>query len=167
MSEMESNGVKGVLILGYNLTDSTLASHSPDAKTPNEFASLYKEDDFEHEWNPTGTGLSQMSFTFPISVLRESSQSYLEVIEALEFNKDKNYNPPSFAMQWNSRMDAAVNSKTCLRRDRCSPIGGYSVWTSFSNYSDRASVEITKKPMIFLNSWLGGEVFLNSLSIPL
>jgi nicastrin len=162
LSDMESNEVRGVLILGMNRTASTLAFHSPDSKTPNHFASLYKDEDVEYEWNPTGTSLSQMNFNFPISVVKEESQTYLEILEALDFNSNKNYEPPSYAMQWNSLMKGAVNSNTCLRRERCNPIGGHSIFASFSNYS-AGTTEDPDKPIIFLNSWLGGEGFLKGV----
>jgi nicastrin len=133
LSEIESNGgVGGILVINSNLTSSTLTSYSPDSKFPNQDASLYNNDASQHAWNPTGDDLRLQSFTFPITVLTKGSQSYNEILEALEFNNAGNYDPPVYAMQWDAEMFAAVDSRTCLRRARCKPIGDSSVWASFS-----------------------------------
>lgn len=79
--DMELNGgVAGVVIIGRNLTASSVLEFSPDSKSPNQHASLYQDEDV-WEWNPRGTNLRHTSLNFPVTVLTESEQSTNEILE--------------------------------------------------------------------------------------
>eukprot|EP00842_Homolaphlyctis_polyrhiza_P001610 jgi/Hompol1/244/HPOL_000393-RA len=116
---------------------------------------------------PTGPGnnLLYAALDFPIFGIYPSNRRYSQNIaainEALDFNIKKGYaGNPVYAMQFDALMFAAVDSATCLRRNRCIPIGGSSVWSTFSTNITPAD----NKPIVFVTSKFDSVSFIHDFS---
>ncbi|CAG8465640.1 6854_t:CDS:10 [Acaulospora morrowiae] len=134
-----SSGKLGGVIAVINGTSNLIASRpnsfSPDELCPNCQFGLYRNDSNQYNWNPNGIGLIQQSFEFPIFALYPiddgSSNAYNMIMDGAAYNAANSFKSyPLKAVEFNSMMWAAIDAKTCLRRNFCSPIGGYSVYST-------------------------------------
>ncbi|KAL5035518.1 hypothetical protein BDV3_005421 [Batrachochytrium dendrobatidis] len=146
----------------FTITDKRYpASYSPEASCPNCRYGLYSNQSSPYIWNPLGNSVSTGNYEFPIFGIYPSDATSLQTIdainEALQFNINRGYTGyPLYAMEFDSRMFSAIDSTTCLRRGRCQPIGGYSVWSTFSSNIDASD----KKPIVMVTSKLDSSAFL-------
>ncbi|KAL2917947.1 hypothetical protein HK105_202361 [Polyrhizophydium stewartii] len=148
------------------LVDTALPqAFSPESKCPNCAFGLYAGQGNQYNWNPKGTGLSSLSFDFPIfsmsAISAQSAQNIAAINEALDFNAQRGYTKyPLYAMQFDELMFAAQDSATCLRRGNCKPIGGYSIWTTFSTNMTATD----NKPVVFVASKMDSVAFIHDFS---
>jgi hypothetical protein len=61
--------------------------------------------------------------------------------------------------EFDSKMSTQTSSKICLQRNRCQPIGGHSVWSTFSS-----SLGIKKKPIIMVMAKFDSNAFFRDLA---
>ncbi|ORX80024.1 hypothetical protein BCR32DRAFT_294059 [Anaeromyces robustus] len=161
--ELESmNNVAGVIVL-YD--DSDGLPYSPDKECPNCEYGLYSGEEREHyKWNKYGDGLLYEYFKFPIFATSKyhDEEGVAAIIKAASYNKNKNYkNYPLYAVKLNAFMYAAKDSETCLARsDHCDPIGGNSVWSTFSKTIDPND----GKKIIIVSSQLDGNSFFHDFT---
>jgi len=133
--ELESmSNVAGLIVL-YD--DSEGIPYSPDKECPNCEFGLYSGKERAHyKWNKYGDGLLYEYFKFPIFATSKyhDESGVAAIIKAASYNKKKNYkNYPLYAVKLNGFMFASKDSETCLaRNNHCDPIGGNSVWSTFS-----------------------------------
>ncbi|CAB4394959.1 unnamed protein product [Rhizophagus irregularis] len=145
LRSLESSGkMSGVLTL-INGTDPSSSNSapiiqrpiflSPDEKCPSCQFGLYRNDESRYIWNPNGLGIIQERYDFPIFALypydKPSIKSYNRIINGVQFNERKSYvRFPLKAVEFDALMYAAVDASTCLRRNFCNPVGGYSVYST-------------------------------------
>ncbi|KAG4099273.1 hypothetical protein H8356DRAFT_1669132 [Neocallimastix lanati (nom. inval.)] len=153
----ETKKVAGIIVL-YNdrYNDSEKIKYSPDKECPNCEFGLYTEGErANHKWNTYGDGLLYENFNFPIFGMVNSTDSngVDAVNEASAYNKLKEYKKyPLYSIKFDSFMYASKDSATCLSRGHCDPIGGNSVWSTFSNAIDSND----GKKIIIVSSQLDG-----------
>ncbi|TPX33177.1 hypothetical protein SmJEL517_g03817 [Synchytrium microbalum] len=142
------------------------AAFSPDSTTPNYQYGLYANSTSAPViWNPNGNSLIYQNYPYPIFggyPFDTSSQTTLATLrEAVLSNKAKGYNQyPLYSAEFDAFMWAAVDSRTCLRRSWCDPIGGLSVWSTLS--TNLASND--GKPIIVVASKIDGDAFFHDLA---
>ncbi|KAI9099737.1 Nicastrin-domain-containing protein [Phlyctochytrium arcticum] len=148
------------------------SNFSIDSTCPNCEYGLYANQSKETwtMWNPSGRNLAFQNFDFPIFGITGypgNLRSISPLRQALESNilgKYRDY--PQYAVQFDSFMFADVDSGTCLRRDRCDPIGGLSVWSSFSSLAQGTTMD-SAKPIIVVASKLDSRAFMFDFSFAL
>jgi len=150
--EYSSKKIAGLIVL-YDAEN--VVPYSPDKECPNcEFGLYAGEERANYKWNPYGDGLLYEKFNFPIfgiSPYNDFDQS--TVIEADNYNKLHDYKKyPLYKIKFDLVMYASNNSETCLKRKHCFPIGGNSVWSTFSKKIDPND----GKKVIILSSQLDG-----------
>ena len=145
------------IVLVLNDTDRPTSFSTAD-QCPNCKYSLYPNSTYN--WNNASLKLIN---EFPFSILTISTNSFNrnftlnELIEAAYSNQLKNFEFPLYSVQLDSPTNAAIDSATCLRNKRCIPIGGYSVWSTFTNLTiDRS------KPIIVISSQIDSDSFIKS-----
>jgi len=141
LRELEaSNKVEGVIVI-YDDNQGSIP-YSPDKQCPNCEFGMYSEGErANYKWNPYGDGLLFEYFDIPIfglSVNKSSEKAGIAaIINADNFNKERKYkNYPLYSIKFESFMYASKDSETCLSRGYCDPIGGNSVWSSYSKTID-------------------------------
>ncbi|KAI9179634.1 hypothetical protein H9P43_004962 [Blastocladiella emersonii ATCC 22665] len=103
------------------------------------------------DWNPRGTGLALDDLTgFPMFALFNSTpemqRSLASVVSAAEQNRQRKFaTPPLLAAELDGFMSGVDTAGDCLRRGMCKPMGGQSVYASYSKdwKDDRAVVLMT------------------------
>lgn len=106
---------------------------SPAEKYPNKRFGIHSEVDYT--WNPWGNSWDFEQYNIPIWSLNgripyPNSSSENITAKAKE-NKDRKGAWPQYAVSVESFMSAGTDSATCLRRGRCDPVGGKSIWSAF------------------------------------
>ncbi|KAJ3397149.1 hypothetical protein HDU92_000454 [Lobulomyces angularis] len=149
---------------GVNFSSSPI-HFSPSSICPNCEFGIYKDIPKRyHEWNPKANNFNNELFDFPIIALTNdnynSNNSLWQTLQAAVENEKNNFRFPVNAIEITGGTSAAVNSKACLERGRCDPVGGFSVWSSFSNFSNTFDAE---KPIIVVTSQLDGNGFIKNL----
>ncbi|KAI8929923.1 Nicastrin-domain-containing protein [Entophlyctis helioformis] len=152
----------------FVIKDSVLPdAYSTDAQCPNCNFGLYANVSASdrHLWNPPGNRLAFADVRFPIFGLYPSNplsiQSIGTINEALDFNANSGYKGyPLYSMEFDALMWSAINSETCLRRGWCQPVGGYSVWSTFSTNMTASD----KKPIILVSSKLDSSAFIHDFA---
>ena len=125
------------IVLYYDGTRPTF--FSTDSQTPNAAFGLYSNltSTEWHVWNPNGSSLMYSDIGFPIFGLLPVTAAYSQAIGTIEaavaFNKGRGYSHyPLYGLQFDALMYGALEASTCLRRGFCSPVGGNSVWSTYS-----------------------------------
>eukprot|EP01090_Pellita_catalonica_P014611 TRINITY_DN3769_c0_g1_i1.p1 TRINITY_DN3769_c0_g1~~TRINITY_DN3769_c0_g1_i1.p1 ORF type:complete len:700 (-),score=58.58 TRINITY_DN3769_c0_g1_i1:888-2987(-) len=165
--------VSGVLVTHFNGTNYSAFSScgpngepgfSPASKHPNKEWGLYPESNYE--WNRCGTNWMYESMPFPVFALdAEDTQSFLE--KAKQNKHDDSW--PKWAVEFNLFMHGSRDSRTCLRRKYCDPVGGQSVYGGLNDhYSDDKDVVLIMTQMdstaIFHDLATGGESVASGVS---
>jgi len=119
-----------------------------------------------YKWNPYGDGLLFEYFDFPIFGISEDKPSekagVTAIINADSFNKDRKYkNYPLYSVKFESFMYAVKDSETCLSRGYCDPIGGNSIWSTYSTTIDPND----GKKIIIVSSQLDGNSLFHDNTI--
>ncbi|KAH6566976.1 hypothetical protein BASA60_003020 [Batrachochytrium salamandrivorans] len=147
----------------FTITDSIHPpGYSPEMSCPNCAYGLYANQPTRYLWNPSGNSLVNSDFDFPIFGIHPGDPTSIQTInainEVLDFNAARKYiNYPLYAMELDSRMSSAIDSSTCLRRKRCQPLGGYSVWSTFSSGISAND----QKPIVFVASKIDSTALLH------
>ncbi|ORX60984.1 Nicastrin-domain-containing protein [Piromyces finnis] len=155
-----TNKVEGLIVI-YDDTKEPVP-YSPDKECPNcEFGMYTEGEKANYKWNPYGDGLLYEYFSFPIYGMSLDKPYEVEgvnaIIKADEFNKKRNYKKyPLYSIKFDSFMYASKNSETCLSRDHCDPIGGNSVW---GTYSKQINPDDGKKIVIVSSQIDGNSLF--------
>lgn len=111
-----------VAVAVYNRSSDTSADFSFLDKNP---LSRYDDDSTSYEWNPTGEGTLYEVFNFPIIYCPDQDEYPIE----------------SPAVNVQVEMDSRLDIKHCLEKERCDPIGGYSLYGAFkNNISDNSNL---------------------------
>jgi len=148
-----SGKLTGIILLGVNETFVEYdlkppTSFSGDSKCPNSHSSLYSDGSVEscganpnNPWNPFGSGILLEDWSFPIFLIDNPKSVQELILECYERNKpllDEPREWPLCAVELKSHMTAAVDTKTCRRRNRlvnpfspiliCDPLGDQNVY---------------------------------------
>ncbi|KAJ3227111.1 hypothetical protein HK099_003330 [Clydaea vesicula] len=129
--------------------------------------SLYKNDPKIHSWNPKGNAFSFYNFKIPIFAIPEDlgtefKQSSNEIVTAAKFNEDHNYDHSMlYSAQFFSQQNGTIDSLTCLRRGRCLPIGGLSIWATFSETIAKSD----GKEIVVVSSQLDSTALIKDLAL--
>eukprot|EP01083_Nonionella_stella_P075990 206857_1 len=123
-----TSNVKGILLLN---SDSRPTAFSGQMKSPQKEFLPPGITDFE--WNPSGNSL--LFEEFPFGVLLLNRRDSVHIQEFAEKNDDwRNSSQfPAYASEMNFAMSAKNNSLTCLEKNRCLPLGDYSVWATYNS----------------------------------
>ncbi|RKO88186.1 Nicastrin-domain-containing protein, partial [Blyttiomyces helicus] len=168
IAQLRGTGQLSAIILIKDSTTPVPSNFSVATTCPNCQYGLYANQSSStwHQWNPLGSALASENFDFPIFGLSPQTDGYFQAIgsvrEATRANRASGYsNYPLYAMQFDSAMWAAVDSSTCLRRGWCSPIGGISIWSSYSPNITRND----GKPIIIVAAKLDATAFFHDLAV--
>ena len=92
--------------------------------TPFENITLHPD----YEWNPSGFGLFYRDIDKPMIQIRDQ-KSISQLVEKTRYNQQKN-SRNEYIMEINVYMGPdSMDSKTCLQKGACIPMGGQSVWS--------------------------------------
>ncbi|KAK9765493.1 hypothetical protein K7432_006134 [Basidiobolus ranarum] len=159
----DTSKVSGIVVSG-EVSASKLEGFSTDLKTPNQASSLYANDNNAYIWNPKGNGMMYDSYNFPIFAINgidtKSNDTLHLVLKAAEDNALKQFEHPLKAVQFNSFMYATTNSETCLRRGFCTPVGGFSVYSTLSSNIQHND----GKPIVVLSAAMDSNSFFHDLA---
>ncbi|ORX60985.1 hypothetical protein BCR36DRAFT_341074 [Piromyces finnis] len=161
----ETKKVVGVIVV-YD-DKPMIKPYSPDKKCPNCEYGMYSGDErANYKWNPHGDGMLFKYFDFPIFGITGNGYSVkdavLPIIEANIFNKKRKYkNYPLYSIKFDSFMLAPEDTITCLSRKTCDPIGGNSIWSSFSRKIDPND----GKKIVFITAQLDGNSLFHENTI--
>jgi nicastrin len=162
----KSDKISGMLLLGVNNTIDILKppnKHSDDSSCPNQESSLYRREDSssdencqaeQNPWNPEASDILFQDWSIPLFLIDDPKIVDRLLNECYErFNKpDQDGNPRSWplcAVEMKAHMYAAVDTKTCQRRNRlvnpfspthiCDPLGDRNIFHLFSQNFDNQS----------------------------
>jgi len=111
----------------FVLTDTKKSyPYSPDEQYPLKQFGLYPNS--RKMWNPLGDNFLYGDISIPIFALDLNTSIAARQAGGLNRQGVK----PTWGAQFDSFMHGGFDTETCLRRGFCVPIGGKSVWTSFS-----------------------------------
>lgn len=139
-------------------------SWSPDVNCPNCGYTQYANGSWgSYNWNPKGTGLNFASWDFPIfaawPTTATANKSLNAILQGVQYNAAANYaSYPLYSVDFDALMYAAVNSPTCLRRQFCDPVGGYSVW------STPKPAVVSTSPIVLVAATLDASSFFHELA---
>ncbi|KAJ6242548.1 nicastrin [Anaeramoeba flamelloides] len=126
----EDSKVEGVVVLhGTDQEGSvdTAPDHfSPFSKIPQQFSGLHTSDETEWEWNPNSNLVFYTKWNFPIVYLSLEDESS-EILKHAQENKEQD--KTKYGISITGQMYGQYDSKVCLRRKYCDPIGGKSVYS--------------------------------------
>lgn len=131
----ETNRLAGVIVVPPS-QEAAASFGSPDIACPNCQFTYYANTSYaNHTWNLGATALNFRSWDFPIfgawNWSKEANATLSAIRSATAYNAAWTYSKyPLYAVDFDALMYAASNSPTCLRRQFCDPIGGYSVWSA-------------------------------------
>lgn len=129
-SLMSLSKVSGIAVLWKTRTNETgPEKYSPDAPIPNKDAISGYAPTFA--WNSHGDSLNFGRYKKPMWLLTESDTEAVRLAtEANTIIKNGHY-----GIAFHSQMNAGVDTRTCLRRGMCLPLGGQSVISSLWNFT--------------------------------
>ncbi|XP_022324883.2 nicastrin-like isoform X2 [Crassostrea virginica] len=157
-----SQKITGVIVIHTedSVTTPLPDSFSPADRCPGDLYGLYhNNEDFGNckkvTWNEFGNGMFFEDFEFPISIVTNKNETdYLINNCYLKFNKPHNGKAreyPLCAVQMKSRMSAAKDSETCIRRTNtptnlnpdkyCDPLGDMNVIGFFKDVPENHTLE--------------------------
>jgi len=117
--------IKGVIVTNVTHGLPPQRGFSPDSRIPNERSGL----NTTYAWNDKGK--SSLFYEYPFPIWGLTNEESVGVINKAKDNQKGNYNTwPRWSATLNVFMQATHDSKTCLRRSQCQPVGGQSVWSS-------------------------------------
>lgn len=145
---VSTDKIAGVILLGVNASDPDLglpSQYSDDSTCPNRPSSLYINETAinECDWNSAGSNILHESWPFPIFLVDDPTNSDFLLNDCYtQFNKPGEDNEPRdwplCAVELSSHMYAAVDTKTCMRRNTlvnifsptlvCDPLGDNNVF---------------------------------------
>ncbi|KYR03053.1 nicastrin [Tieghemostelium lacteum] len=131
--------IEGIIVL----TDKERTyPYSPDVTYPNKKYGLYPNSQIA--WNPNGDSFSYQDFQFPIF---STDFNYSYAMRNLSLsNREGGY--PAYGADLRSFMQASQDAETCLRRGFCAPLGGKSIWSTFSKeVSQQQDILLVMIPM--------------------
>ncbi|KAM9958566.1 hypothetical protein ACTFIW_012154 [Dictyostelium discoideum] len=126
--------------------------YSPEDQYPIKQFGLYPDSNLN--WNPNGDGFTYMNFPFPMFALELKTSIIIRNLSTI--NRDGKY--PAYGAELDSFMQGAINAETCLRRGFCEPVGGQSIWSSFSEVIDQS------KPIILVMLPIDATAFFRDLA---
>ena len=153
------SSVKGVLVL---VSGEKAEEWSADQHYPNAKFGLYS--DTTHVWNPPGDNSLNTSFPFPMFAIYEpEEQAFLR--DRAQRNEAGEGVP--WAAELQSFMYGSQDSEVCIRRGHCEPLGGQSVWSTFSKpSSDKHTVMLlsaSDSTALFHDLAVGAEAEMSGL----
>ena len=165
-----SGKINGIILLGVNESLSLLEKpqkYSSDSTCPNKPSSLYSE---ARNWNPEGSNVLFEDWPFPIFLVKDTEKVENLVFDCYEkFNKPKNdvaRNWPLCAVELKSHMSAAVDTKTCQRRNNlinpfspvlvCDPMGDQNVFHLDGQNVDWSQERFQDKSILIVSTQLDG-----------
>eukprot|EP00008_Paramoeba_atlantica_P014847 CAMPEP_0201479620 /NCGR_PEP_ID=MMETSP0151_2-20130828/4293_1 /ASSEMBLY_ACC=CAM_ASM_000257 /TAXON_ID=200890 /ORGANISM="Paramoeba atlantica, Strain 621/1 / CCAP 1560/9" /LENGTH=663 /DNA_ID=CAMNT_0047861197 /DNA_START=54 /DNA_END=2042 /DNA_ORIENTATION=- len=128
--------------------------YSPDEAFPNKEFGLYP--DSTYEWNPNGNGLSFLNAQIPIFAVTDEEEAKT-LFQHARSNDEGKSSPPWFA-ELTAFMSAATNTKICLERGFCEPLGGQSVISSPIPFREST-------PIILATASLDSTAFFHDLAV--
>ncbi|KND02246.1 uncharacterized protein SPPG_02727 [Spizellomyces punctatus DAOM BR117] len=166
-----SKKMAGIILVkdGFGYPDP--ATWSSDSTCPNCQFGLYSNQPPSswHQWNPDGNSLSFQDFDFPIFGISQDGSNLRSITplkEAVEANARGGYvSYPLYAVEFDAFMWAAGNSAVCLQRGWCDPIGGLSVWSTFSKVLDSNNTLNDNKPLIVVSAKIDSKSFISDFGI--
>ncbi|XP_063229542.1 nicastrin [Bacillus rossius redtenbacheri] len=154
MSLKESNKVSGVVLFDNGTASDKPGNFSHEDVCPNRYSGLSSAGSQtcsdEKPWNPFGTGLMLVDWGFPMFFTddKDNISALHECYKKFNAASEDGDNNPLCALQMNSFMFAAVDSKTCVRRSSivsnlkpvhyCDALGDRNVWWSLFPRSKRS-----------------------------
>jgi len=175
-----SGKLSGIVLLGvnesfveYDLKAPT--TYSGDSKCPNRYSSLYSSASEEscgsksRSWNPNGSGILLEDWSFPIFFIDNSESVRDLLIDCYERNKpvpvsNEPREWPLCAVELKSHMTAAVDTKTCQRRNNlmnpfspvliCDPLGDQNVYHLNINNEDMSKQRFDDKSVLIVSARL-------------
>jgi nicastrin len=132
VAKLQKTGkVAGVLVPSD--TTAPLDGFSPADPYPNKRFGIHNDADWI--WNPVGNSWDFNSYDFPIWSLSGRmpfpDDSSRVIVNVTNENKRRKGEWPQYAINMEAFMSAGTDSETCLRRGRCDPLGGKSIWSAF------------------------------------
>ncbi|KAI8800387.1 Nicastrin-domain-containing protein [Cladochytrium replicatum] len=162
---IQSGKVAGILLLKNVTGFADPSTFSPGETYPNFQFSFYSKSSSAYAWNPTANGLIYDNIPIPIASIWQldngSKASVDAVLQAVAFNANRGYSQfPLYSFQFDTLMHAVQDAPTCLRRATCDPLGGWSVWSTFSQTISKTD----QKPIIVVSSKLDALSFFHDYS---
>ncbi|KAI9003235.1 Nicastrin-domain-containing protein [Gaertneriomyces semiglobifer] len=156
-----SNKLAGILLAKDGFGYPRPTEWSIETTCPNcEYGLYANEKDKWHQWNPKGNGLAYENFGVPIygvAADQNNARSAVPIKEAVASNAAKRYvEYPLYAVEFDAHMWAARDAQTCLRREWCDPLGGVTVWSTFSEIGDLR----TEKQIIVVSAKMDSKSFI-------
>ena len=162
--------INGIVLLSND--GENTQQYSDDSSRPNDKFSFYNGQSLNNniDWNKVGSSYALDSFKVPINFIYNSSESDL-ILDCYEkYNRNSLLssstsisNKVFCGMQITLRMDAAVNSRVCLRRNNivhtldveqtryCDPLGGYNL---FNFLNSKLPLDTKNNSIVILSSQL-------------
>jgi len=125
---IESGYVRGILVLDGKAPS---GGYSPVSTYPQKQFGLHPDSD--HQWNPLGDDFAFQSFSIPMFQLDANNSA--DILDKATQNKQIG-GFPQHAANLDSFMFSSMDSASCMRRGRCDPVGGRSVWSSLHKEVD-------------------------------
>ncbi|XP_023713100.1 nicastrin isoform X3 [Cryptotermes secundus] len=170
-----SDKVNGVVLIN-NRSAERPEYFSHDDKCPNRYSGLARIEQTcnnSQPWNPHGTGLMFIDWGFPIFHI-EDGDSISKLYQCYQkhnaYHRDEQRDQSLCALEMNSFMIAAVDSKTCMRRSAattilnyvhyCDPLGGDNIW---STLYPRLKAEKMNRTVVVVAARLDGTSMFDGL----
>ncbi|KAH0468003.1 hypothetical protein IEQ34_003036 [Dendrobium chrysotoxum] len=146
--------IAGVLVEATGFKNRSLG-FSPDEKFPQADFAPYQNVSFE--WNPPGSGIMWNHYNFPVFLLSDESAKLLQEMATKNENNFKAY--PSTVAEFDLTTKTETrDSASCLKKQSCLPLGGYSVWSSLPPIKT-TSVEPPKSIILVMAAMDSGSFF--------
>ena len=184
----ESERVVGVMLLLDLQTPLSVNGFSPETSCPNDRVSLYLNNtEYDHcakqSWNPNNLALSMLyeDWGFPIFLITNTSD--INHIENcfIKYSKPKNGTAPPWPLcsaELSSRMNAAKDSKTCMRRNDlnfldmeqsiryCDPLSSFNIFAPLFdfNHHPNSSAPVANKSLIVVSSRIDSSSLFSDLA---
>ena len=146
---MSHSKISGIAVLWKTESNATGPErYSPDAPIPNKDSFPGYTPSFA--WNSNGDSLNFAHYRKPMWLLSESdSDTVRDAAEANPSLKNGHY-----GIAFHSRMNAGVDTATCIRRGMCLPLGGQSVISSLWNFSASEDRNSEERDVVYVTSRL-------------
>ena len=182
----ESGRVAGVILLHSFEEKLTIDSFSPETFCPNEMFSIYANNsEYSHcskqSWNPDNIVLSLLyqDWNFPIFLI--TNKTNIQHIEECfeKYSKPTNGVAPPWPLcsaELFSRMNAAKDAKTCMRRNDlnyldmetsirfCDPLSSFNIFSPLFHFNHSNNSSIANKSLIVLSSKIDSSSMFSELA---
>ncbi|KAJ5072665.1 nicastrin [Anaeramoeba ignava] len=143
----------GIIVIGGTIP---ATGFSPEKVYPDREADMCLHPNSDYIWNPYGTSLLYERFYIPIVyLLLETESEKMRELARANVESDKY---PKNGADFQMFMEASIDSKVCLRRETCDPIGGESVWGFLGGVQNQS------RPYILLQTSLDSRSFFPGFS---